>query len=101
MGLAYGRLRALNARGAVRRDAGPDPRGSPRKPFPHAIGRVTVGKLCMSASTLGGSRAALAIAVRYAYTRRISGPAAVERVPLATHRSHHARLLEPAAAAYA
>lgn len=75
--------------------------GSPRKRFLHAIRRVTVGKLCMSASTLGGSRAALAIAVRYAYLRHISGPVAGQRVPLAAHRSHHARLLSCTATAYA
>nr|WSW71485.1 acyl-CoA oxidase [Streptomyces sp. NBC_00995] len=75
--------------------------GSPRKRFLHAIRRVTVGKLCMSASTLGGSRAALAIAVRYARIRHVSGPAAGRRVPLAAHRSHHARLLTCTATAYA
>ncbi|MFJ8979252.1 acyl-CoA dehydrogenase [Streptomyces sp. NPDC102282] len=75
--------------------------GSPRKRFLHAIRRVTVGKLCMSASTLGGSRAALAIAVRYGSVRRISGPVAGQSVPLAAHRSHHARLLTCTATAYA
>jgi acyl-CoA oxidase len=75
--------------------------GSARKRFLHAIGRVTVGKLCMSASTLGGCRAALAIAVRYAHTRHISGPVAGRRVPLAAHRSHHARLMDRVATAYA
>ncbi|MFH9090565.1 acyl-CoA dehydrogenase [Streptomyces sp. NPDC017673] len=75
--------------------------GSARKRFLHAIGRVTVGKLCMSASTLGGCRAALAIAVRYAHTRHISGPVAGRRVPLAAHRTHHARLLDRVATAYA
>ncbi|MFC4035985.1 acyl-CoA dehydrogenase [Streptomyces polygonati] len=75
--------------------------GSPRKRFLHAIRRVTVGKLCMSASTLGGCRAALAIAVRYAHSRLISSPVAGQRVPLAAHRSHHARLLERVATAYA
>lgn len=74
---------------------------SARKRFLHAIRRVSVGKLCMSASTLGGCRAALAIAVRYAHTRQISGPAAGQRVPLAAHRSHHARLLIRVATAYA
>ena len=75
--------------------------GNPRKRFLHAIGRVTVGKLCMSASALGGSRAALAIAVRYAHTRHISGPRTGVRVALATHRSHHSRLLHRIATAYA
>ncbi|MGC5564901.1 acyl-CoA dehydrogenase [Streptomyces sp. FR-108] len=75
--------------------------GSPRKRFLHAIRRVTVGKLCMSASTLGGCRSALATAVRYAHVRHISGPVAGQRVPLAAHRSHHARLLGCVATAYA
>ncbi|MEV7141508.1 acyl-CoA dehydrogenase family protein [Streptomyces tauricus] len=75
--------------------------GSPRKRFLHAIRRVTTGKLCMSASTLGGSRAALAIAARYAHLRHISGPVAGERIPLAAHRTHVARLLTCTATAYA
>ncbi|WDN51984.1 acyl-CoA dehydrogenase family protein [Streptomyces clavuligerus] len=75
--------------------------GSQRKRFLHAIGRVTTGKLCMSASTLGGCRAALSIAVRYAHTRRISGPTAGSRIPLAAHRSHVGRLLKSLATAYA
>ncbi|MCX5211972.1 acyl-CoA oxidase [Kitasatospora sp. NBC_00240] len=75
--------------------------GSSRKRFLHAIGRVTVGKLCMSASTLGGCRAALAAAVRYAYVRQISGAGDGGRVPLAAHRSHHGRLLDCVATAYA
>ncbi|GAA2228225.1 hypothetical protein GCM10010232_12760 [Streptomyces amakusaensis] len=75
--------------------------GSPRKRFLLAIGRVTAGKLSMSASTLGGCRAALAIAVRYSGTRHISGPTAGVRVPLSAHRSHHSRLLKSLAGAYA
>ena len=75
--------------------------GNVRKRALHAIGRVTVGKLCMSASTLGGCRAALAIAVRYARFRTVSGPAAGTRIPLAAHRSHHTPLLRHTATAYA
>lgn len=75
--------------------------GSPRKRFIHAISRVTAGKLCMSASGLGVARTALAVAVRYSYTRHISGPVAGQRVPLAAHRSHHSRLLDHTATAYA
>ncbi|WP_223770725.1 acyl-CoA dehydrogenase family protein [Streptomyces huiliensis] len=74
--------------------------GSTRKRFLHAIRRVTTGKLCMSASTLGGSRAALAIATRYGHLRHVSGPGG-RRVPLVAHRSHHARLLAGVATAYA
>ncbi|KAA0921364.1 acyl-CoA dehydrogenase family protein [Streptomyces apricus] len=76
--------------------------GSARKRFLHTINRVTVGKLCMSASTLGGARAALAIAVRYAGHRHVSGPAGgTQRVPISAYRSHHGRLLEKIADAYA
>lgn len=74
--------------------------GNRRKRFLHAIGRVTTGKLCMSASGLGMARAALGIAVRYALDRHIGGPRAGERVPLAAHRSHHGRLLAGIATAY-
>ncbi|PRH77879.1 acyl-CoA oxidase [Streptomyces solincola] len=75
--------------------------GSVRKRYLHAIRRVGIGKLCMSASALGGSRTALAIAVRYARLRHVSGPTAGVRVPLAAHRSHQARLLTRTATAYA
>ncbi|NUK57907.1 acyl-CoA dehydrogenase family protein [Streptomyces lunaelactis] len=75
--------------------------GNRRKRFLRSIGRVTTGKLCMSAGTLGMSRAALTIAVRYAHSRFIGGPKAGERIPLAAHRSHHGRLLDSLATAYA
>lgn len=75
--------------------------GSRRRRFLRSIGRVTVGKLCLSAKGVGVSRAALAIAVRYAHHRHISGPRAGERVPLAAHRSHHGRLLYALSKAYA
>lgn len=75
--------------------------GSPRRRVLHSIGRVTTGKLCMSAATLGGSRAALAVAVRYSLTRHVSGPAKGSRVPLAAHRGHYARLVGHLADAYA
>ncbi|MGW1161895.1 acyl-CoA dehydrogenase family protein [Streptomyces sp. NPDC002519] len=55
----------------------------------------------MSAGTLGMARAALTIAVRYAHSRLIAGPRAGERIPLAAHRSHHSRLLDGLATAYA
>ncbi|MEU8542305.1 acyl-CoA dehydrogenase [Streptomyces sp. NPDC048717] len=75
--------------------------GSRRKRFLRSIGRVTQGKLCMSACGVGVSRAALDIAVRYAHHRDISGPRAAERVPLAAHRSHHGNLLRSLATNYA
>lgn len=75
--------------------------GSARKRFLSSIRRVTSGKLCMSAGTLGNARAALAIAVRHGHTRYISGPRAGERVPLMAHRSHHGSLLDGISNAYA
>ncbi|MFJ2216674.1 acyl-CoA dehydrogenase [Streptomyces sp. NPDC101062] len=63
-----------------------------RRRFLASIGRVTAGKLSMSAGALGGARVALALAVRYGGHRLISGPRAVERVPVFAHRSHHGPL---------
>ncbi|MFG2503308.1 acyl-CoA dehydrogenase [Streptomyces sp. NPDC048441] len=75
--------------------------GNRRKRFLQSIARVTTGKLCMSAASVGASRAALTIAVRYAHHRHISGPKTGERVPLTAHRSHYGRLLQGLATAYA
>ncbi|GGO48578.1 acyl-CoA dehydrogenase family protein [Streptomyces lasiicapitis] len=75
--------------------------GNPRKRFLHSINRVTTGKLCMSAGCLGMARAALAIATAHAHTRHTSGPRRGQRIPLAHHRTHHGRLLEKIATAYA
>ncbi|MBT2507461.1 acyl-CoA oxidase [Streptomyces sp. ISL-98] len=75
--------------------------GNRRKRFLRSIGRVTTGKLCMSAGTLGMSRAALTIAVRYSHSRLVAGARPGERIPLAAHRSHHGRLLHSLATAYA
>ncbi|MEU1403238.1 acyl-CoA dehydrogenase [Streptomyces sp. NPDC005728] len=75
--------------------------GNRRKRFLQSIGRVTMGKLCMSSAAVGATRAALAIAVRYGGHRRVSGPRAGERIPVNAHRSHHGRLLKGLATAYA
>ncbi|MFE6103576.1 acyl-CoA dehydrogenase [Streptomyces laurentii] len=75
--------------------------GNRRKRFLRSVGRVTMGKLCMSAGTLGMARAALTIAVRYSHHRHISGPKTGQRIPLASHRSHHGPLLRSIAEAYA
>ncbi|MGA4844571.1 acyl-CoA dehydrogenase [Streptomyces sp. G45] len=86
----------LTPGGEVRSDL-----GNRRKRFLRSISRVTTGKLCMSAAATGVSRTALAIAVRFAYSRHISGPKAGTRIPLAAHRSHHGRLLYAVATTYA
>lgn len=75
--------------------------GNPRKRFLRSIARVTPGKLCMSAGGLGVTRAALAIAVRYAHHRHVGGARQGETVPVAAHRSHHAPLVGALATAYA
>ncbi|SER10546.1 Acyl-coenzyme A oxidase [Streptomyces sp. yr375] len=75
--------------------------GNRRKRFLTSIARVTAGKLCMSAAAIGASRAALAIAVRYGEQRHVSGSRPDRRVPVNTHRTHHSRLLESVATAYA
>ncbi|MFI0508666.1 acyl-CoA dehydrogenase [Streptomyces sp. WSLK1-5] len=75
--------------------------GSPRKRFLRSIGRVTMGKLCMSAYSLGVTRHALTVAVRHAHQRVTSGMTSGQRVPLFSHRTHHAPLLEALATTYA
>lgn len=75
--------------------------GNRRKRFLRSVGRVTMGKLCMSGGTLGMARAALAIAVRYAHHRQVAAPKAGERIPLSAHRTHHGRLLRSLATSYA
>ncbi|MET7700475.1 acyl-CoA dehydrogenase [Streptomyces sp. NPDC005485] len=76
-------------------------RGNRRKRFLQSINRVTAGKLCMSGAAVGASRAALAIAVRHAHLRHISGPKNGERILVNAHRSHHGRLLDSLSTAYA
>jgi acyl-CoA oxidase len=75
--------------------------GSKRKQFLAVIGRVTVGKLCMTAAAVGGARVALATAIRYAQHRRISGARPDDLIPLWAHRTHHGPLLTALATAYA
>ncbi|MEV7728675.1 acyl-CoA dehydrogenase [Streptomyces sp. NPDC087917] len=75
--------------------------GNPRKRFLRSIARVTPGKLCMSGCGVGATRAALAIAVRYAHHRHIGGARQGEVLPVAAHRSHHAPLIGALATAYA
>ncbi|MER6684639.1 acyl-CoA dehydrogenase [Streptomyces olivaceoviridis] len=74
---------------------------SPRTRFLRSIGRVTMGKLCMSAYSVGVMRHAVTVAVRHAHTRITSAGMSRERVPLFAHRSHHAPLLDALATSYA
>ncbi|WP_328325949.1 acyl-CoA dehydrogenase family protein [Streptomyces sp. NBC_00455] len=72
-----------------------------RSRFLLSIGRVTAGKLSMSASAVGSARAALAVAVRHGSHRLIGGVRTPERVPVMAHRSHYAPLAGALATAYA
>ncbi|MGG2464025.1 acyl-CoA dehydrogenase [Streptomyces sp. RGM 3693] len=74
--------------------------GSPRKRFLASIGRVTTGKLCMSAYSLGVARHAVTVAVRHAHNRQTSGVTG-GTVPLFAHRSHAAPLIDALATIYA
>ncbi|MFE2033747.1 acyl-CoA dehydrogenase [Streptomyces scopuliridis] len=72
-----------------------------RRRFLTSIGRVTAGKLSMSACAVGSARVALALAVRYGGHRRISGSRGGERVPVFAHRSHHGPLVGALATVFA
>lgn len=74
---------------------------SRRRRFLHSIGRVTPGKLSMSACAVGSARVTLAIAVRYAGHRLVSGPRAAQRVPVYAHRTHHGPLAGAMATVFA
>ncbi|MFI0773445.1 acyl-CoA dehydrogenase [Streptomyces sp. NPDC021212] len=86
----------LTAEGAFRSGI-----GSRRRRFLRSIQRVTTGKLCLAAAALGGARAALVIAVRYAHRRHTFAPASRTGVPLFAYRCNQTRLLGAAAHAYA
>ncbi|MGW1836032.1 acyl-CoA dehydrogenase family protein [Streptomyces sp. NPDC002067] len=75
--------------------------GNRRKRFLASLGRVTPGKLTMSAIGVGSTRHAVAVAVRYAHQRHASGVTAGPPVPLFAYRSHHGPLLDAVAATYA
>ena len=66
-----------------------------------SIGRVTPGKLSMSACAVGSARVTLALAVRYGGHRLISGSRATRRVPVFAHRSHHGPLVGALATVFA
>ncbi|MGW1465187.1 acyl-CoA dehydrogenase [Streptomyces sp. NPDC002308] len=75
--------------------------GSPRRRYLHSIGRVTMGKLCMSGYSLGATRHALAVTMRLSHDRVTSSMTTRAMQPLIEHRSHHAPLLEAVATTYA
>lgn len=72
-----------------------------RRRFLLSIGRVTPGKLSMSACAVGSARVTLAIAIRYAGHRLVSGARGDRRVPVYAHRSHHGPLAGAMATVFA
>ncbi|MFD4779330.1 acyl-CoA oxidase, partial [Streptomyces sp. NPDC058427] len=72
-----------------------------RRRFLASIGRVTAGRICMSASAVGSARATLAIAVRYGGHRYVSGGRSMPPVAVIAHRSHHGPLAGAMATVFA
>ncbi|MEE4495672.1 acyl-CoA dehydrogenase family protein [Streptomyces sp. BE230] len=72
-----------------------------RRRFLASIGRVTTGRICMSASAVGTARVTLAVAVRYGGHRFVSGGRSAPPVPVIAHRSHHGPLAEAMATVFA
>ncbi len=72
-----------------------------RRRFLLSIGRVTPGKLSMSACAVGSARVTLALAIRYAGHRLVSGSRGSCRVPVYAHRSHHGPLAGAMATVFA
>ncbi|MFI8434758.1 acyl-CoA dehydrogenase [Streptomyces sp. NPDC079020] len=72
-----------------------------RRRFLTSIGRVAPGKISMSACAVGSARMILAIAVRYAGHRFISGVRGSQRVPVYAHRTHHGPLAGAMATVFA
>ncbi|MFB6504207.1 MULTISPECIES: acyl-CoA dehydrogenase [unclassified Streptomyces] len=72
-----------------------------RRRFLASIGRVTSGKISMTACAVGSARATLAVAVRYGGHRYISGPRGSRPVPVIAHRSHHGPLAHAMATVFA
>ncbi|OKI41316.1 acyl-CoA oxidase [Streptomyces sp. TSRI0281] len=66
-----------------------------------SIGRVTSGRICLSAGTVGTARAGLVLAVRYGRRRHITGLTESSRLPVFALRSHHGPLVEAIATVYA
>ncbi|MEU5716323.1 acyl-CoA dehydrogenase [Streptomyces sp. NPDC020403] len=72
-----------------------------RSRFLTSIGRVTSGRISMSACAAGTARATLAVAVRYGGHRVISGSRGTGPVPVDAHRTHHGPLASAMATVFA
>ncbi|MEV7729177.1 acyl-CoA dehydrogenase [Streptomyces sp. NPDC087917] len=72
-----------------------------RHRFMASIDRVMTGRICLSAGTVGATRAGLVMAVRYGHNRHITGLTESSRIPVFALRSHHGPLVEAIATVYA
>jgi len=75
--------------------------GTGRQRFLRAIGRVTPGKLCMSACGVGVAKTAVTIAMRHAHSRHTADLTPGSTVTLFEHRAHQTRLIDAVATTYA
>ncbi|MFD4694373.1 acyl-CoA dehydrogenase [Streptomyces sp. NPDC058463] len=72
-----------------------------RRRFLTSIGRVTPGRISMSACAAGSARATLAVAVRYGGHRMVSGGRGAGQIPVNAHRTHHGPLASAMATVFA
>jgi acyl-CoA oxidase len=73
---------------------------SPGRRFFTMLGTLVGGRVCVGSAGVSVAETALAIAVRYATTRRQFGPAAGREVPLLAYPTHQRRLLPALATTY-
>ncbi|MGW7188209.1 acyl-CoA dehydrogenase family protein, partial [Streptomyces sp. NPDC054838] len=72
-----------------------------RHRFQASIDRVMTGRICLSAGTVGATRAGLVMAIRYGHHRHITGLTESSTLPVIALRSHHGPLVEAIATVYA
>src|SRR5690606_5559408 len=76
------------------------PIASPGRRFFTMLGTLVGGRICVGSAGVAVAETALAIAVRYATTRRQFGPAEGREVPLLVYPTHQRRLLPALASTY-
>jgi acyl-CoA oxidase len=76
------------------------PIASPGRRFFTMLGTLVGGRICVGSAGVTVAETALAIAVRYAISRRQFGPATGREVPLLTYPTHQRRLLPALATTY-
>jgi acyl-CoA oxidase len=76
------------------------PIASPGRRFFTMLGTLVGGRVCVGSAGVSVAETALAIAVRYATTRRQFGPAEGREVPLLVYPTHRRRLIPALATGY-